>query len=31
MPRAIVLAMTLSLLGAVASAQSPMKPTAPQK
>jgi hypothetical protein len=31
MPRAIVLAMTWSLLGAVAYAQSPMKPTAPEK
>jgi hypothetical protein len=31
MPRAIVLAMTLSLLGTVAYAQSSMKPTAPQK
>jgi ABC-type transporter MlaC component len=31
MPRAIALAMMLCLLGAIASAQSAMKPTAPQK
>jgi hypothetical protein len=31
MPRAIALAMMLCLLGAGAYAQTPMKPTAPQK
>ena len=31
MPRAIVLAMALRVLGAPAFAQTPMKPTAPQK
>ena len=31
MPRAIALAVTLSLLGAVADAQTAMKPSAPQK
>jgi hypothetical protein len=31
MPRAIALAMTLSLIGVVVYAQSPMKPSAPQK
>ncbi|MGH6727513.1 MAG: hypothetical protein ACREB8_13370 [Pseudolabrys sp.] len=31
MPRVLALTMTIGLLGAVAYAQAPMKPTAPQK